>query len=128
MRRPRVSASGLPSWGGGAARRDWIGMTYFITLFLGENFSRGGIVQRVEKPRFPVAGVMQCRPAKSRWAEVVWEPCGVLPDTGGAARRLVEEAGMTQWLHPGFALVIHRDEAEGYYLNVSAPHPRVFVL
>ena len=72
---------------------------------------------------------MQCRPSTSRWADVVWEPWGVLPDgPAGAPRRLVEEAGMTQWLHPGFTLVLHRDEAEGYYLNVSASQPRVFIL
>jgi hypothetical protein len=33
-----------------------------------------------------------------------------------------------QWLYPGFALVLHRDEAEGYYLNVSLPGARVFIL
>jgi len=72
---------------------------------------------------------MQCRPSTSRWADVVWEPWGVLPDgAAGAPRRLIERAGVTQWLHPGFVLLIHRDEAEGYYLNVSSPHPRVFVL
>ena len=72
---------------------------------------------------------MQCRPSKSRWADVVWEPWGVLPDgAAGAPRRLREEAGVAQWLHPGFALVLHRDESDGYYFNVSASHPRVFVL
>ena len=33
-----------------------------------------------------------------------------------------------QWLHPGFELALHRDEIEGYYLNVSSGSPRVFVL
>jgi hypothetical protein len=36
--------------------------------------------------------------------------------------------GAAQRLHPGFELVLHRDEAEGYYLNVSVPGARVFVL
>ena len=35
---------------------------------------------------------------------------------------------MQQWLHPGFELVLHRDESEGYYLNVSVRGARVFVL
>ena len=73
---------------------------------------------------------MQRRPAKSAWADVVWEPHGVLPGypEPGAARLLVEEGGVGQWLHPGFVLKLHRDESEGYYLNVSARDPRVFVL
>lgn len=73
---------------------------------------------------------MQRRVAQSRWADWVWEPWGVLSsvEEKGEPRLLVEEAGMTQWLHPGFTLVLHRDEMEGYYLNVSAPQPRVFVL
>jgi len=72
---------------------------------------------------------MQRRLAKSRWIDSTWEPFGVLPGyPAGEPRILVEDAGLAQWLHPGFTLVIHRDEAEGYYLNVSAPQPSVFVL
>ena len=41
---------------------------------------------------------------------------------------LVDRPEVAQWLHPGFKLVLHRDELEGYYLNVSASEPRVFVL
>jgi hypothetical protein len=85
---------------------------------------------RSEKPRRTVAVVMQRRASQSRWADSIWEPWGVVPsiEEKGAPRLLVEGAGIAQWLHPGFALVLHRDEIEGYYLNVSAPQPRVFVL
>jgi hypothetical protein len=83
----------------------------------------------VEKPSFPIAVVMQCRPAKSRWAEVVWEPFGVVSGyAAGEVKIIHDEAGVVQWLHPGFKLELHRDESEGYYLNVSARDPRVFVL
>ena len=71
---------------------------------------------------------MQRRPAQSRWADSIWEPHGVLPDTGGAARVLRDDGARVQWLHPGFRIVLHKDEAEGYYLNVSGLQPRVFVL
>ena len=71
---------------------------------------------------------MQRRAAQSRWADYVWEPHGVVPDPGGATRLLREDGAVAQWLHPGFKAVLHRDEAEGFYLNVSAPQPRVFVL
>lgn len=82
----------------------------------------------MEKPRFPVAVVMQRRALENRWVDCAWEPWGVLPDQPGAPRLLVDDGVIAQWLHPGFTLVLHRDEAEGYYLNVSAPSPRVFVL
>lgn len=72
---------------------------------------------------------MQRRPAKSRWVDFVWEPIGALPGEHGAqAKLLVEQEGLAQWLHPGFGLELHRDEAEGYYLNVSSGAPRLFVL
>ena len=72
---------------------------------------------------------MQRKPAKSRWIDSTWEPWGVLLGyEEGAPRVLRESEGSVQWLHPGFKLVIHRDEAEGYYMNVSAPEPSVFVL
>jgi hypothetical protein len=82
----------------------------------------------MQKPSFAVAVVMQRRAARSRWADYVWEPHGVLADPGGDARLLREDGANVQWLHPGFKLVLHKDENEGYYLNVSAPQPRVFVL
>jgi len=84
----------------------------------------------MEKPKLPVAVVMQRRPIDNRWQSEVWEPWAVL--TGhlavGAPRLLRDGGGAQQWLHPGFELSLHRDESEGYYLNVSVPGPRVFVL
>ena len=71
---------------------------------------------------------MQKRPAQSRWADYVWEPYGVISDPGGETHLLREDGGVAQWMHPGFRIVLHRDEIEGYYFNVSAQQPRVFVL
>jgi len=84
----------------------------------------------VEKPKKMLAVVMQCRPSRSRWESVVWEPWSVIEsdEPAGEPRLLVEQDGMVQWLHPGFELFIHRDETEGYYLNVSTASPRIFVL
>jgi hypothetical protein len=84
----------------------------------------------MSKPSFPVAVVMQRRAVQNRWIDCVWEPWSVLPsaEQRGAPRVLVENEGASQWLHPGFVLELHRDEAEGYYLNVSGPAPSVFVL
>ena len=73
---------------------------------------------------------MQRRRVESRWLSEVWEVAGVLAgvEESAAPRVLVEDAALTQWLHPGFELELRRDEAEGYYLNVGTDDPRVFVL
>jgi hypothetical protein len=73
---------------------------------------------------------MQRRALNNRWQSEAWEPWSVLEseEPRGEPRLLVEEAGVAQWLHPGFALELHRDEAEGYYLNVSTDNPKIFVL
>jgi hypothetical protein len=104
-------------------------MTFFIALFLWGNHSRAGIVPGVEKPSLPLAVVMQRRPAKSRWADFIWEPFGVVPGyLESGAKILREQDGVLHELHGGFKLELHRDETEGYYLNVSSVDPRVFVL
>ena len=84
----------------------------------------------MQKPTRPVAVVMRRRPIINRWQDEVWEPLGVVDGHEGAGepRLLVDEGGVQQWLHPGFALVLHRDETEGYYMNVSSGSARVFVL
>jgi len=73
---------------------------------------------------------MQRRATRNRWQSEAWEPWSMLEsdEPKGAPRMLVNEPGIAQWLHPGFELVLHRDEAEGYYLNVSTDSPKVFVL
>lgn len=84
----------------------------------------------MEKPVRTLAVVMQRRNARSRWAEVIWEPVSVHEsgEARGEARPLMRQDDIEQWLHPGFELAIHRDEIEGYYMNVSSGSPRVFVL
>lgn len=73
--------------------------------------------------------VMQRRSIDNRWQSEVWEPLGVLPDASSEpAHRIVERPGMTQWVYPGFEIVLNRTEAEGYFHNVSTAEPRVFVL
>jgi hypothetical protein len=83
-----------------------------------------------EVPSKRVAVVMQRRAIANRWQSEVWEPLAVLLDYAGpaGARVLVEEAGMKQWLYPGFEVVLRLSEAEGYYHNVSSKEPCVFIL
>lgn len=80
---------------------------------------------------YPLAVIMQRTLLNNRWASEQWEAKGVLPDNGaeGAAPRvIVEREGLTQMLFTGYRLHLALDEAEGYYLNLTSPEPKVFVL
>jgi hypothetical protein len=85
---------------------------------------------RVEKLRTRVAVLMQRRLIDNPWQTEAWEAIGVLADYagGGEPRVIVDAPGATQWLYPAFDVVLQRSEAEGYFHNVSASAPNVFVL
>ena len=80
-------------------------------------------------PVFSIAVIMERRSLANRWQAQAWEAIGIIPDPGDAAtpRVLLQDQTRTQWLHGGFGLKLHRDEAENYYLNLSARQPCVFV-
>lgn len=83
----------------------------------------------MERPNLVVGVVMERRVvASGRWQSDRWEAVGVVPDPGGEPRVILEEPGRTQWLHPGHRITLYRDEAEGYYLNLSTEAPCVFVM
>jgi hypothetical protein len=73
---------------------------------------------------------MQRRAIHNRWEGEIWEPAGVLAGYEGEPepRMIVEEPGTTQWLYPGFDIVLRRAEAQGYFHNMSTSAPKVFVL
>lgn len=81
-------------------------------------------------PSTRVAVIMQHRVTQSRWQEGVWEPVGVLAGYSGAfePRLIVDEPEVTQWLYPDFRILLQRGEAQGYFHNMTAPTPYVFVL
>jgi hypothetical protein len=84
----------------------------------------------MEKPRKTLAVIMQRRLIQNRWQSASWEPWSVLEsdEAQNPPRQLVDKAEASQWLYPGFELLLHRDEAEGYYLNMTSGSPRIFVL
>ncbi len=47
---------------------------------------------------------------------------------GTEPRLLLRREDEERWLHPGFTVELFRDDAEGYYLNVTTPAPCWFVL
>jgi hypothetical protein len=81
----------------------------------------------IERPTQRIAVILQREASNSRWETHRWELLGVVPDVGGEARTIVEDARILQRLHPGHEVVLFRDEAEGYYLNASSEAPSVFV-
>ena len=79
--------------------------------------------------RTQVAVIMQRRAIESRWQSELWEPLGILPDyPAGEPRVLLDSPALTQFLYPGFDIVLQRAEAQGYFHNVSTAAPNVFVL
>jgi len=81
-------------------------------------------------PVFSIAVIMERRALANRWQAQTWEAIGIVADPGDAAtpRLLLQDDTRAQWLHGGFELKLYRDEAENYYLNLSAAQPCVFVV
>ena len=66
----------------------------------------------------------------NQWRSEQWEAKGIIPDISGGnkqCRVIYEDSQQKQILFPGFEVTLYRDEAEGYYLNLSSPQPKVFV-
>ncbi|HKA46234.1 MAG TPA: DUF3305 domain-containing protein [Burkholderiales bacterium] len=80
---------------------------------------------------YQLAVVMERTLLGDRWGSEKWEAKGVVRDirpTGAASEVIFRDERSTQFLFPGFELKLRRDEAEGYYLNITSPLPKVFVL
>lgn len=72
-------------------------------------------------PSIDVSVIMRLREIDNRWVAAVWEPVEVIP----------AQANWTCSRHEarcdGLAIGLFRDEAENYYLNISAQAPVIFV-
>lgn len=83
------------------------------------------------KPSISVAVLVERRRQPTRWEDWRFEIAEVVIDEGqfGSEPRVLRDDGDTaRFLHPGFAVTLHRDEAEGYYLNLSTGTPVWFVM
>lgn len=81
--------------------------------------------------RLRVAVVMERQRQPNDWEAWRFRIDDVVPDEGHfgpAPRTLRDDGRCLLQLHPGFDLVLHRDEAEGYYLNLSSGAPVWFVM
>ncbi len=87
--------------------------------------------------RFPVHVLMRRRTLANRWTSEAWAPHAV--EIAGSPGDDVEVVAVAPvlvadspagafWRFAGFALELHPSEAEGYYLNVREPEPKVFIM
>ena len=84
-----------------------------------------------ERPAIVVAVVIERERAPNRFEDWRFRIVDVVPNEdafGGAPRVLRDDGTRQQTLHPGFRVELFRDEAEGYYLNLTSPAPCWFVL
>ena len=83
-------------------------------------------------PRFPVAVVIERIPLANRWVNEQWRIVAVVPEDRDAheavAVERIDVEGRTRWIVGGHAIELHPTEAEGYFLNISAPEPKAFVM
>ena len=81
-------------------------------------------------PLYEVSIVIRRVPLINRWVSEKWELEAVEGDLGDPRVEDISCEALTEdrWRWRGFRLDLHPSEAEGYYLNLSAPDPRVFVM
>ena len=80
---------------------------------------------------YPLAVIMERVRLNHRWATEKWETKGVVRDldpSGSHETVIVHDENTTQMLFRGIPLRLERAEAEGYYLNITSPEPKLFVL
>lgn len=98
-----------------------------------------------DRPRLTVAVVMRREPVagpQARWMPWRWVLADVLPqaelglpDEVTTAQRIedtqaaeAEAEGVAHWVFPGLVIELYRDDAEGYFLNLSTERPGVWVM
>ena len=81
----------------------------------------------IEKPSRRVAVVLERIAVSSPWVSHQWQAASVIPDVGGEPRVLLEREGVLHKVFPAFVVTLHRDEGEGYYLNMTSGKPCMFV-
>ncbi|HSB99302.1 MAG TPA: DUF3305 domain-containing protein [Burkholderiaceae bacterium] len=81
--------------------------------------------------RLKVAVLIEEQRQPNAWEAWRFRIDDVVPDDGrfGAQPRVLRDDGRSVLrLHPGLEVALHRDEAEGYYLNLSSGAPVWFVM
>lgn len=82
-------------------------------------------------PTLHVAVRLDRQTQPNQWEAWRFVLADVVLDEGGfgTTPRLLRDDGRTaQWLFPNLPVTLHRDEAEGYHLNLSSGSPAWFVM
>lgn len=81
-------------------------------------------------PSISVAVIMERLALDNKWCSEKWEAKSIIPDASAGDRQwrvIFEDAHQKQVLFPGFEITLYRSEAVGYYLNMTAPTPKIFI-
>jgi hypothetical protein len=85
----------------------------------------------ITRPAVRVAVVMERESNPNQWEAWRFRLIDVVPHEeafGTTARVLRDDGRLQRTLHPNFTLELFRDEAEGYYLNLTSGQPAWFVM
>jgi hypothetical protein len=85
----------------------------------------------MDRPTLQVAVLIERERSPNQWEDWRFRIVDVALDEGGFGDmpRLLRDDGKTaRFLHPGLPLALFKDEAEGYYLNLSSGAPVCFVM
>lgn len=85
----------------------------------------------MQAARIPVDVVMERVPLESRWASERWQALAVVPAMSPDAppvEPLPADGGRLRWRIGGHEVELHPSEAEGYFMNLTAPQPKAFVM
>ncbi len=84
----------------------------------------------MQVPQVLIAVVVGRTPLASRWVSERWECAEAEVVPAALAAEVVGSPlpGGDRWRYAAFAAELQRSEAEGYYLNITAPEPKLFVL
>jgi Protein of unknown function (DUF3305) len=88
-------------------------------------------VTPITRPTVRVAVVMERESNPNEWEAWRFRLVDVVPHEeafGTTARVLRDDGRLQRMLHPNFRLELFRDEAEGYYLNLTSGAPVWFVM
>ncbi len=110
-----------------------IWLAWLVELSALQAQNRGAMTEpnQITAATYPIAVVMERAKLASSWQPYQWEAKGVVRDifpAGTSARVMLRDERRWQILYPGLELKLMLDEAEGYYLNLTSPEPKVFVL
>jgi hypothetical protein len=84
-----------------------------------------------EAPQFPVAVIIERRPATSPWIDHTWRAAGIVVGRHSdqdPSRLLRQDGDRACFLVGGLEVALHVDECESYYHNLVSDTPRAYVV